>query len=254
VEAYSVHLPDTYNKEERNEGRETVVRSPKQTKRTTGTVGEGAADKKAKATQHAGGQSVSEKSQATRTSKNVFEKSIGAEHHTGDYVKNKAEEVLLKLGIAKVGHDDGIFQKVADNDSNMVKDWHSLPCIDHTVERSIRMLLVEPKVKESFDKGKKVVTFFKSSTIGHNDLAKVKKELYTRVQQVPLDTDPLMWWKQHVQEFPRLTRMARQHLAVPATSASPERLFSSVGLVKSDLRGSLLDTTLIDVMWAKQAP
>ncbi len=38
------------------------------------------------------------------------------------------------------------------------------------------------------------------------------------------------------------------------TSASPERLFSSVGLVKSDLRGSLLDTTLIDVMWAKQAP
>jgi len=27
-----------------------------------------------------------------------------------------------------------------------------------------------------------------------------------------------------------------------------------MGLVKSDLRGSLLDTTLIDVMWAKQAP
>jgi hypothetical protein len=77
---------------------------------------------------------------------------------------------------------------------------------------------------------------------------------YTRVKQVPLDTDPLMWWKQHVQEFPRLARMPRQHLAVPATSASPERLFSSVGLVKSDLRGSLLDTTLIDVMWAKQAP
>ncbi len=40
---------------------------PKQTKRATGTVGEGAAGKKAKATQHAGGQSVSEKSQATRT-------------------------------------------------------------------------------------------------------------------------------------------------------------------------------------------
>jgi hypothetical protein len=88
------------------------------------------------------------------------------------------------------------------------------------------------------------------------DVDSVEAELnaYTRVQQVPLDTDPLMWWKQHVQEFPRLTRMARQHLAVPATSASPERLFSSVGLVKSDLRGSLLDTTLIDVMWAKQAP
>ncbi len=58
-----------------------------------------------------------------------------------------------------------------------------------------------------------------------------------------------------------LFRMARQCLAVPAISASPERLSSSVGLeslsgdaVKSDLRGSHLDTTLIDVMWAKQAP
>ena len=38
-----------------------------------------------------------------------------------------------------------------------------------------------------------------------------------------------------------------------ANSASPERLFRSVGLVKSDLWGRLLDTTLIDVMWAKQA-
>ena len=76
------------------------------------------------------------------------------------------------------------------------------------------------------------------------------------MQQVLVDTDPLMsqWWKQHVREFPRVSRMARQYLAVPVTSASPERLFSSVGLVKGDLRGSLLDTTLIDEMWAKQAP
>jgi hypothetical protein len=88
------------------------------------------------------------------------------------------------------------------------------------------------------------------------DVDSVEAELnaYTRVKQVPLGTDPLMWWKQHVQEFPCLSRMARQYLAVPATSASPERLFSSVGLVKRDFRGRLLDTTLIDVMWAKQAP
>ncbi len=86
------------------------------------------------------------------------------------------------------------------------------------------------------------------------DSVEAKLNAYTRVQQVTLDTDPLMWWMQHVQEFSRLTRMTRQHLTVPTTSASPERLFSSVGLVKSDLRGRLLDITLIDVMWAKQAP
>ena len=77
---------------------------------------------------------------------------------------------------------------------------------------------------------------------------------YMRVQSVFNDTDPLMWWKQHQEEFPRLARMVRQYLAVSASSASPERLFSSVGLVKSDLWDRLLDTTLIDVMWAKQAP
>ena len=68
------------------------------------------------------------------------------------------------------------------------------------------------------------------------------------------DTDPLMWWKQHQQELPRLSRMVRQYLAVLARFASPERLLSSVGHVKSDLWGRLLDSTLIDVMWAKQVP
>ena len=77
---------------------------------------------------------------------------------------------------------------------------------------------------------------------------------YMRVQQVANDTDPLMWWKQHQEEFPHLVHMVRQYLTVPPSSTSPERLFSRVGLVKSDLWGSLMDTTLIDVMWAKQTP
>ena len=44
------------------------------------------------------------------------------------------------------------------------------------------------------------------------DSVESEQNAYTRVQQVPLDTDPLMWWKQHVQEFPRLTRMVSQYL------------------------------------------
>ncbi len=79
-------------------------------------------------------------------------------------------------------------------------------------------------------------------------------QAYMQVQQESNDTDPLMWWKQHQQEFPDFTQMARQYLTVPATSASPERFFSRVGLVQTDLRRSLLDTTMIDLMWVKQAP
>jgi len=79
-------------------------------------------------------------------------------------------------------------------------------------------------------------------------------QAYMQVQQVPNDTDPLMWWNQHEQEFPDLTRMVRQYLTVPAISSSPERFFSRVGLVQTDWCGSLLDTTMIDLMWDKQAP
>jgi hypothetical protein len=79
-------------------------------------------------------------------------------------------------------------------------------------------------------------------------------QAYIQVQQVPNDTDPLMWWKQHQQEFPDLARMSRQYLVVPTISASPERFFSREGLVQTDLRGSLLDTTMIDLMWTKQTP
>jgi hypothetical protein len=79
-------------------------------------------------------------------------------------------------------------------------------------------------------------------------------QTYMQVQQVPDDTDPLVWWKKRRREFPDLTRMARQYLVVPATSVSPERFFSRVGLVQTDLHGRLLDTTMLDLMWAKQTP
>ena len=74
---------------------------------------------------------------------------------------------------------------------------------------------------------------------------------YMRVPQVAFKEDPLNWRKEHKAEFPRLACMARQYLSVPATSASVERLFSSVRLVKTDLRGSLLDSTTTDLMWSK---
>ena len=70
---------------------------------------------------------------------------------------------------------------------------------------------------------------------------------------MPATVGALSWWKANEHRFPRLALMARQYLAVPASSAACERLFSSVGLVKTDLRGSLLDSTTIDIMWAKQS-
>ena len=119
MEAYSLHLPDTYNSTHRqrtrgedprelrklgkknqgktlffqeHEGRNaTAVMPAKKGKRAKGTVGDGAAGKKAKATEQAGGQCVSEKSQDTRTSKNVFEKSNSKTQY---FVKGRRRMVL----------------------------------------------------------------------------------------------------------------------------------------------------------------
>ena len=82
MEAYSLHLPDTYNSTHRQRlgssrtrklGKksskkeheaetdwETIVRPAKPTKRVTGSVGKDEAGKKTNATQDVGGKSVSE--------------------------------------------------------------------------------------------------------------------------------------------------------------------------------------------------
>ncbi len=78
----------------------------------------------------------------------------------------------------------------------------------------------------------------------------LQQECKTRWTSTHAKSDSLMTMSQ----FPRLARMTRQYLTVLTRFASPERLFSTVGLVKSDLWGRLLDTSLIDVMWVKQEP
>ena len=66
------------------------------------------------------------------------------------------------------------------------------------------------------------------------------------------DLDVLAWWRDTGEkDFPRIAVMARQYLAIPASSATAERVFSFAGLTLSDLRKSLLDGTLEAIMWAK---
>jgi len=53
-------------------------------------------------------------------------------------------------------------------------------------------------------------------------------------------SDPLAWWKEHEKIYPNLSKLARRVLAIPATSAPSERLFSVAGLTISNSRASLL--------------
>lgn len=59
---------------------------------------------------------------------------------------------------------------------------------------------------------------------------------YRELRQQAPSADPLMWWKLQQNEFPRLATLARIILAVPATSAPSERLFSAAGELLSKKR------------------
>ena len=52
-------------------------------------------------------------------------------------------------------------------------------------------------------------------------------------------TNPLNWWKKHELTFPRLAKLARAYLALPATSAPSERIFSQASLVLAKRRTRL---------------
>jgi hAT family C-terminal dimerisation region len=98
-----------------------------------------------------------------------------------------------------------------------------------------------------------------ADTPGHLD--RVERKLYrslkrrrmekdseiTRYLAAPvaaIDTDVLGWWKFHVGEYPCLARIARDYLAIPATSVPAERVFSGGADLVTKKRGSLNEDSI----------
>jgi len=55
----------------------------------------------------------------------------------------------------------------------------------------------------------------------------------------PQTSDLLNWWRENEARFYGLKRLARKYLAIPATSAPSERLFSLAGNIYSQRRASV---------------
>ncbi|KAK3282379.1 hypothetical protein CYMTET_9881 [Cymbomonas tetramitiformis] len=76
------------------------------------------------------------------------------------------------------------------------------------------------------------------------EVEKDELSIYLSLPDIPLDTDLLKWWKSQEVELPSLSRMARQFLGVPATTAGVERAFSKVTFMHSDLRKRLSEGSI----------
>ena len=60
--------------------------------------------------------------------------------------------------------------------------------------------------------------------------------------------NPLEYWKKNQPKFPRLSTVALQIFVIPATSASSERTFNSVGRVFEERRTRLNPGTIDAIM------
>ena len=65
------------------------------------------------------------------------------------------------------------------------------------------------------------------NTVADPDIELAKYLLDTT--KVPLDANPLDYWRLRSADFPRLSQLANRYLSIQATSASSERLFSTFG-------------------------
>lgn len=64
-------------------------------------------------------------------------------------------------------------------------------------------------------------------------------EEYLKATRIPTTYSPLRWWARREKQFPRLAKLAKIYLAVPATSTPSERVFSLAGNTVTRQRASL---------------
>lgn len=65
------------------------------------------------------------------------------------------------------------------------------------------------------------------------------RRFFTEETHASREEDPLMWWKEHAAQYPRLKELAKKYLCSPASSVPSERLFSKAGELISLRRSNL---------------
>jgi hypothetical protein len=73
----------------------------------------------------------------------------------------------------------------------------------------------------------------------HNPIDEELKMYCSSVHLISVAEDPLEWWKKNQFLYPRIAAVARQVLAIPATNAHSERLWSYAGKLVTVNRFSL---------------
>lgn len=88
---------------------------------------------------------------------------------------------------------------------------------------------------DTFDKSVKDLT----SNATEHSTSIVELRSYTDEQMIDRHEDPLEFWQKREPSYPRLTKLAKKFLMIPATSVPCERVFSKAGELITDRRNRL---------------
>lgn len=156
--------------------------------------------------------------------------------------------------LAQPTYIDPRFKKNGFNNADSLQKCREL--IKNSVERlekqslddaeNIAPPLVAPGASTDRDEGiwshfkKKVANIRPSSTVS----SILEMRQYAEDQLLDIKSDPLQWWKKRQLVFPNLSKVARKHLCIVATSVPSERIFSKAGLLVSERRSRLKPETI----------
>lgn len=100
------------------------------------------------------------------------------------------------------------------------------PFVDHSPDQEPSMKRRKSAMSDLF--GEIFITKVEpAKSVEHrfeHELANYKAE-----DSIPLEADPLNWWKEHQLNYPLLSNLAKYYLCVPASSVASERVFSTAG-------------------------
>jgi hypothetical protein len=75
---------------------------------------------------------------------------------------------------------------------------------------------------------------------------------YLQIYEIPITSDPLIWWNEKKDKFPILSNLAQKYLAVSATSTASERLFSDGGNLLTNKRTCMKPKLFKKIMFLKR--
>ena len=137
---------------------------------------------------------------------------------------DRAKKLLLTL-MRRVNADEA--HSSADNAIHVISDNEDAP--DSAEKKSLW-----DSFEEELKKKKASHHLVTQHNKDEHELA-----LYLCVPYIDRKDNPLNWWKMNKGQFPILSDVAREYLAIPAMSTPSERLFSAAGYISCRRRSSL---------------